>query len=109
MTGGIVVVLGKFGRNFAAGMSGGIAYIYDPDGLLPQTCNKELVDLEDVAFEDIPELRQLIENHKNYTGSSLATNILNNWDDSIDKFVKVFPRDYKRVLEERKKKQEASV
>lgn len=109
MTGGIVVVLGKFGRNFAAGMSGGIAYLYDPEGILPKTCNKELVDLEDVPFEDIPELRQLIENHKNYTDSLLATKILDNWDDSIDKFVKVFPRDYKRVLEERKKKQEASV
>jgi len=106
MTGGTVVVIGKFGRNFAAGMSGGIAYIFDPENILPQTCNKELVDLEAVPLEDIALLKKLIENQKEYTGSTLAADILANWDDSVDKFVKVFPRDYKRVLEEKKKQLE---
>ena len=107
MTGGTVVVLGKFGINFAAGMSGGIAYIYDSESKFDRYCNKELVDLERVPYEDVKMLKQLILNHKEYTKSDLAAEILINWDECVEKFVKVFPRDYKRVLEEKRKQQEA--
>lgn len=102
MTGGIAVILGKFGRNMAAGMSGGIAFVYDVDGTLASKCNKELVDLDQVSVEDLPELRRLIENQFKFTGSTVAKAILDAWDDSLNKFVKVFPRDYKAVLQKRK-------
>jgi len=98
MTGGIAVVIGEFGRNFAAGMSGGIAYVYDPESKFDAHCNKEFVDLDQVGYDDVPELKQLIENQFNYTGSVVAKKLLDKWDDEIDKFVKVFPRDYKAVL-----------
>lgn len=107
MTGGTVVVIGKFGINFAAGMSGGIAYIYDPDKKLDEYCNKELVDLERVPYEDVQLLKNLITKQQEYTGSTRATEILENWDECLEHFVKVFPRDYKRVLEEQRKQQEA--
>jgi len=107
MTGGVVVVLGNFGINFAAGMSGGIAYIYDPESKFDSHCNKELVDLEKVPFEDVKELKKMIYNQKELTGSTLAAAILDDWDVALEKFVKVFPRDYKRVLSERKKAEEA--
>ncbi len=107
MTGGIVVVLGEFGINFAAGMSGGIAYIYDPDNKFDSHCNKELVDLEKVPFEDVKILKRMIYSQKEFTGSTLAAKILDNWDLALENFVKVFPRDYKRVLSERKKLEEA--
>ncbi|MCA9445030.1 MAG: hypothetical protein KC964_29855, partial [Candidatus Omnitrophica bacterium] len=101
MTGGVAVILGHTGRNFAAGMSGGIAYVYDPDGTFPIRCNKEMVDLEAVENEtDIDLLKGMIENHQHYTGSSVAEKMLANWDDVLPKFVKVMPTDYKRALEE---------
>jgi glutamate synthase (NADPH/NADH) large chain len=101
MTGGRVVVLGKTGRNFGAGMSGGIAYVWNEDGNFQRMCNSETFELEGVeANEDINELRTLIENHKKYTGSAVAENILNNWKTELTRFVKVMPTDYKRVLEE---------
>ena len=101
MTGGRVVVLGKTGRNFGAGMSGGIAYVWNEDGDFQRMCNSETFELEGVeANEDINELRTLIENHKKYTGSAVAENILNNWKTELTRFVKVMPTDYKRVLEE---------
>ena len=103
MTGGRVVVLGHTGRNFAAGMSGGIAYIWDPDKRFAARCNTGMVELESLrAAADVEELRDLIERHLKYTGSSVATRILRNWRDEIAHFVKVMPTDYKRVLEERK-------
>ena len=103
MTGGTVVILGKTGRNFAAGMSGGIAYVYDVDGMFSTRCNHELVDLYSVVEEDdIITLRMMIEQHRLNTGSVLAKDILFNFEDILPKFVKVFPRDYKRVLENMK-------
>ncbi|KAL6610621.1 hypothetical protein ACP70R_040590 [Stipagrostis hirtigluma subsp. patula] len=100
MTGGTVVILGKTGRNFAAGMSGGIAYIYDVDGMFSTRCNHELVDLYSVVEEDdIRTLRMMIEQHRLNTESVLAKDILSNFEDLLPKFVKVFPRDYKRALD----------
>lgn len=103
MTGGRAVILGPTGRNFAAGMSGGVAYIWDPNNEFPPNCNMEMVNLEKVANkEDIEELRSLIAQHEKVTGSTIANNILNNWTQSLSHFIKVMPIDYKRVLEERK-------
>ena len=129
MTGGVVAVLGHTGRNFAAGMSGGIAYVLDEDGTFANRCNLAMVDLEPVPEEDDlmesehhgggdiehhgrvdvskdmtrhddERLRQLIENHKQYTGSARATDILENWDEYRPKFVKVMPTEYRRALAE---------
>ena len=102
MTGGRVVVLGGTGRNFSAGMSGGIAYILDRDGHFRQRCNLGTVELESVSVEeDILELRDMIENHASYTGSTVATWVLENWAEALGQFVKVMPTDYRRVLQER--------
>ena len=104
MTGGRTVILGSTGRNFAAGMSGGVAYIWDPENEFPPKCNMEMVELEKVTDqEDIEELRSLIEEHGKLTGSTVANGILDDWKNSLNDFVKVMPTDYKRVLEERKK------
>jgi glutamate synthase (NADPH) large chain len=102
MTGGTVVILGDTGRNFAAGMSGGIAYVYDREHIFDNFCNKELVDFDPLEFDDINILRQLIENQYNFTGSTVAKEILDNWQAALADFTKVMPRDYKRVLEQRK-------
>ena len=103
MTGGVAVILGPTGRNFAAGMSGGIAFVYDPNDDFAIRFNDGLADLENLADpEDIALLRQLIEDHLEYTGSTPAAKILADWDGSIARFRKVMPRDYRRVLEERK-------
>jgi len=100
MTGGVAVVLGHTGVNFAAGMSGGIVYVYDENELFDTRCNLDMVDLESVTkAEDIKELRTLIENHFRYTGSVRAKYILDNWQTQLPAFVKVMPIDYKRVLE----------
>lgn len=105
MTGGRVVVLGEIGRNFAAGMSGGIAYVYDKEKVLSGRCNLETVELEAVEeAEDVVELRSLIEQHLNYTESTVAQELLVNWDVELSYFVKVIPTDYKRVLQEQKLK-----
>ncbi len=102
MTGGRAVILGPTGLNFAAGMSGGIAYVFDPDGEFESKCNLGTVDLDPVdADEDIAELRELIELHKQYTGSSVAERILDAWPRVLGQFIKVMPTDYKRVLRER--------
>ncbi len=107
MTGGRVVVLGETGRNFAAGMSGGIAYVLDRDGQFAIHCNQSIVDLLPVEEEeDINELRDLIDEHRKLTGSTVAEKILNEWEATLPKFVKVYPTDYRRVLEEQKKKQQ---
>jgi glutamate synthase (NADPH) large chain len=105
MTGGTVVILGDTGRNFAAGMSGGVAYIYDPQHQFSQFCNTELVDLEAPDSEDEQNLLQLIRNHLNYTNSDVAKMLLNNWNNGFPLFVKVMPRDYKVVLMKRKAQQ----
>jgi len=101
MTGGIVVVLGRTGRNFAAGMSGGIAYVLDEQGDFGNfRCNKEMVGLETLADgSEIAMLRGLVENHLKYTGSTVAERVLKQWGNLLPKFVKVFPTDYKRALE----------
>ncbi len=112
MTGGCVVVLGTTGVNFAAGMSGGIAYVLDENQLFDTRCNLEMVDIEPVTErEDIERLRSLIENHLNYTGSALAKTILADWVSMIPRFVKVMPIDYKRALEriKREESREAEV
>jgi glutamate synthase (ferredoxin) len=100
MTGGRVVVLGRTGRNFAAGMSGGTAYVLDATGTFPRRCNRQMVELEPLEqSEDIDLVRGLVMKHIEYTGSELGTRVLANWDDSLRRFVKVMPRDYKRVIE----------
>ncbi len=103
MTGGVVVVLGRTGRNFAAGMSGGLAWVLDEDRFFNRRCNPGMVDLEQVTPETdgVPELRKLIENHLALTGSPMAKMIIDSWEMSLKKFVKVFPREYRRVLLER--------
>jgi glutamate synthase (NADPH/NADH) large chain len=98
MTGGRVVVLGNTGRNFAAGMSGGIAYVYDVKGNFDINCNKEMVDLDPVAESDKAELHQLISDHYSYTKSTVARFVLDDFDNQLKNFIKVFPRDYKKVL-----------
>jgi glutamate synthase domain-containing protein 2/glutamate synthase domain-containing protein 3 len=104
MTNGRVVVLGPTGRNFAAGMSGGIAYVLDETGDFHLRCNHDMVDLDPVEeLEDQEELRELILGHRHYTGSANAERVLNGWDEFLPKFVKVFPRDYRRVLQDRKR------
>ena len=103
MTGGRVVILGATGRNFAAGMSGGIAYIWDPKSEFSINCNPEMVDLDPMdEAGDIAELQDLIQKHADLTGSTVAQKILANWESSLGEFVKVMPKDYKRVLEQRK-------
>jgi glutamate synthase (ferredoxin) len=99
MTGGAVVVLGPTGRNFAAGMSGGIAFVLDEDGAFEQRCNTTMVDLEPVAEEkDVNLLRMLLENHAKFTGSTVAGRILAGFDGNLEKFVKVMPKDYRRAM-----------
>ncbi|OLP20055.1 glutamate synthase subunit alpha [Leptolyngbya sp. 'hensonii'] len=100
MTGGKVVILGPTGRNFAAGMSGGIAYVLDEAGDFATRCNTQMVGLERLEEpEEIAEVRQLIQRHVDYTQSKKGTIVLTNWEAMVPKFVKVMPRDYKRVLQ----------
>jgi glutamate synthase domain-containing protein 3 len=124
MTGGTVVVLGRTGRNFAAGMSGGMAYVYDEDGTFAERCNTSMVTLERVLPEpeqlraeselaaagkgrvlhagqsDEAQLRTLIERHLRFTGSTRALAILDHWDETRGRFAKVFPHEYRRALGE---------
>jgi glutamate synthase (NADPH) large chain len=105
MTGGLVVVLGGTGRNFAAGMSGGISYVWDKNKDFEVNCNLGLVDLEPVEEEeDIEILKGMVQDHLQYTKSTVAQDVLDRWEEVLPQFVKVYPRDYRRVLEERKKK-----
>ena len=99
MTGGITVVLGSTGRNFAAGMSGGIAYILDEEKLFSQYCNQSMVDLESVTeTNDLETLKSLIIRHHQFTGSAVAERVLKDWDNIIETFVKVIPVDYRRSM-----------
>src|SRR5258707_4897051 len=100
MTAGRVVVLGPTGRNFAAGMSGGIAYVLDEIGDFPKKCNKEMVSLfklEDA--EEIEQVRDMIRKHAEYTNSERSWKVLALWEEMMPKFVKVYPNDYRRVIE----------
>lgn len=100
MTGGRVVVLGSTGRNFAAGMSGGIAYVLDAKGDFAPHCNKQMVGLEKVEDQqEIDELKKLIEKHSELTGSGRARHVLKLWEDMVPRFVKVMPKDYKRMFD----------
>jgi glutamate synthase (ferredoxin) len=110
MTGGRVVVLGKTGRNFAAGMSGGVAYVLDEEGEFPVRCNPQMVSLEKLEDADETEaLRQLIKRHADYTKSQKAFKVLALWEEMVPKFVKVMPKDYKRVLVAIKKAEESGL
>src|SRR5437764_13346279 len=101
MAGGRLVVLRTTGRYFAAGMSGGIAYVYDVDRRFAGRCNRELVDLEPLGEDDVEVVKALIAEHAQRTGSLVARNALASWDRvARDRFVKVMPRDYKRALAE---------
>jgi len=107
MTGGRVVILGTTGRNFAAGMSGGVAYVWDKAGDFLTRCNLGTVELEKVeSDEDVGELLQIIEDHQTYTGSTVAQHVLDHWPGITSQFLKVMPTDYKRVLMERLKHDE---
>ncbi|NTW46890.1 MAG: glutamate synthase subunit alpha, partial [Chlorobaculum sp.] len=100
MTGGKVIILGRTGRNFAAGMSGGVAYVYDVDGAFAGRCNLEMVSLSAVEGEDELEwLRSKIEQHVAATGSTLASGLVAEWPNASQRFVKVLPNDYKRAVE----------
>ncbi len=110
MTGGRVVVLGQTGRNFAAGMSGGVAYILDETGEFPSRCNMQMVNLEKLEDSaEAEEVRQMIDRHAKYTRSQKAFKVLAMWEKMLPKFVKVMPKDYKRVLEFIRKAKEAGL
>ena len=99
MTGGVAVILGEVGRNFGAGMSGGIAYVYDPNKTFEKNCNMEALNLLAVEEdEDIKQLKDLVESHYNYTMSPLAQRILENWEKCLPQFIKVFPEEYRQAL-----------
>ncbi len=101
MTGGRVVVLGATGRNFAAGMSGGIAYVWDKQGDFKVRFNDGMAEMFAVEWsQDIKELKNMIQNHLNYTGSTVAKDVLDRWNDVLPQFVKIYPTDYRRVIEQ---------
>jgi glutamate synthase (NADPH/NADH) large chain len=100
MTGGRVVVLGATGRNFGAGMSGGIAYVHDPDGVFPRRVNRADVDLDPLDLDDRLFLLDRVNRHRDETGSAVAERLLGSWETAVEEFVKVMPKDYKRVLAE---------
>ena len=109
MTGGRVVIIGKTGRNFAAGMSGGVAYVIDPDRDFKIRCNLEMVDLDPLEEEDYKIVKVMLEKHLHYTQSSVAQRILDHWKREREQFVKVMPQDYKRVLEAIRRAEETGV
>jgi len=96
MTGGRVVILGKIGRNLAAGMSGGVVYVLDFDD---RFCNHAMVDIDELIGEEQEEVRQMIIKHVKYTKSPLGSSILENWERDIRRFTKIIPRDYKRMIQ----------
>ena len=102
MTGGRAVILGSIGRNFGAGMSGGIAYIYDPESVQQQFCNKEMIFIEELGNDDLSELRAHIRNHFKHTGSLRALKMLKNWTSVKGDFIKIMPKEYKAVLAKKK-------
>jgi glutamate synthase (NADPH) large chain len=104
MTGGRVVCIGRTGRNFAAGMSGGFAYVLDEDDTFSVRCNMGMVELEALSTEDAVFVAQILEEHVKYTGSARARSLLANWESTLARFVKVVPTEYRRVMEEAAKK-----
>jgi len=106
MTGGRAVILGPTGRNFGAGMSGGVAFVWDPAGKFPNLLNREMVDLEECSNEDGAWLRGIVERHHQETGSAVAERLLREWDVAVGHFLKVMPIDYRRVLEARRRAEE---
>ena len=102
MTGGTVLVLGATGKNFAAGMSGGIAYVLDPGGNLRDNCNMEMVIFDAIDDEDVARVRRLVINHLRHTASSVAQEVLLDWNRYINHLVKVIPVQYKSIMEEKK-------
>jgi glutamate synthase (NADPH/NADH) large chain len=107
MTGGTVLVLGPTGRNFAAGMSGGMAFVHDPGAVLPRRLNPEMVELEPLEEEDRRTVQELCSAHAASTGSLLAARLLTRWEETLTEIVKVMPRDYRRVLEATRRAVEA--
>ncbi len=99
MTGGRALILGETGRNFAAGMSGGIAWVYNPNNTFKDNCNMEMVDLDPLSSKDSEQIKALLRKHISLTGSKVAKHILDNWDIASTQFVKVYPKEYKKVLE----------
>jgi glutamate synthase (NADPH/NADH) large chain len=99
MTGGRALILGRTGRNFGAGMSGGLAWVYDPDGAFPANCNPEMVELDPLDEEDETQIQALLRQHVELTQSQLAAFLLSNWAEETGRFVKVFPSEYKKVLQ----------
>jgi len=100
MTGGRVVVLGPAGRNFAAGMSGGVAYVLDGDGKFESRCNLSMVGLDRKVEEaELTLVKRMIERHAELTGSALASRLLSRWEDTARRFVRIMPHDYRRMLE----------
>jgi glutamate synthase (NADPH/NADH) large chain len=104
MTGGVAVILGATGRNFAAGMSGGIAYVYDVEGNFASRCNLEMIDLDPVDQEDAVVLNDLVAKHYAYTASTVAKFVLGDFESQLKNFIKVFPKDYKKALSSKKEK-----
>jgi glutamate synthase (ferredoxin) len=109
MTGGHVVVIGETGRNFAAGMSGGVAYVWNKSGDFDVRCNKEMVELETLEKEDVAIVQGLLRKHVDYTGSAVAAQILKDWEKISKQFVKVMPTDYKKALQAQKDEKSAPV
>jgi glutamate synthase (NADPH/NADH) large chain len=101
MTGGRALIIGKTGRNFAAGMSGGIAWIYDVDGDFSSKCNPEMVDLDPLTIQDEEEIIKLLRKHNQLTESTVAKYLVENWKSESVKFIKVFPKEYKKVLSQK--------
>jgi glutamate synthase (NADPH/NADH) large chain len=99
MTGGKVVILGQTGRNFAAGMSGGVAYVYNPHGTFEKNLNPEMVDLDSLDSDDVDWLRDTIQAHVDATDSAPGRRILTDWENELKNFTKVMPRDFKKVLQ----------
>ncbi len=109
MTGGAVVILGETGRNFAAGMSGGVAYIFDKNNSFKKNCNMEMVMFDQMDSEDEALIKKMILDHLTFTGSDVASDLLKNWSETFAQFVKVMPMDYKAVLEKRKAEKKVAV
>jgi glutamate synthase (NADPH/NADH) large chain len=99
MTGGRALVLGETGRNFAAGMSGGLAWVYNPNNTFSENCNTEMVDLDPLSITDEEQIIALLRKHIHLTGSEVAKELLGDWKRASSNFVKVFPKEYKKVLE----------
>lgn len=100
MTGGRALIIGKTGRNFAAGMSGGLAWVYDPENTFAENCNPEMVDLDPLSAQDKEDVVTLLRKHVQITGSTVAKDLLEDWNSAQLQFVKVFPKEYKRVLQQ---------